>query len=220
MERKGSIVLQINAIAEDLRRKMEAANTAREAALTECRSIIRASSRAIRAIHRLEDASAERQLKEVHKQVQELRESLKAHPEVYYAGYVHDAQKEYVEAQALLAIVRGTPLPGPEDLGVEPAAYLNGLAEAGSECRRYILDRLRADDAGTADRLLDAMDELYYELITFDFPDALTGGLRRTTDAFRAVLERTRGDVTLSMQQRALRDVLVAGKVSPPGDAR
>ncbi len=211
--------MSIGAIAEELRRRMEAANAAREAALAECRAIIRASARAIRSIHRLEDASAEMQLGEVHRQVQALGETRSRHPEVYYAGYVHDAQKEYVEARALLAMVRGTPLPGPEDLGVEPAAYLNGLAEAGSECRRYVLDRLRDDDLREADRLLDAMDELYYELITFDYPDALTGGLRRTTDAFRAVLERTRGDVTLSMQQRALRDVLVGKSNPPPGDA-
>lgn len=214
MERHGASELGIASIAQEVRQQMEAANGAREAALAQCRAIIRTASRAIRAIHRLEEASALAQLQEVRAQVQALRDDLKGHPEVYWAGYVHDAQKEYVEAEALLAIVRGTPLPCPEELGVEPAAYLSGLAEAGSECRRYVLDRLREDDLECAERLLEVMDELYYELITFDFPDALTGGLRRTTDAFRAVLERTRGDVTLSMQQRALRDVLEAASAS------
>src|SRR5581483_7799615 len=123
---------------------------------------------------------------------------------IYYAGYVQDAQKEYVEAVAFFAIITSQPIPHPAELYVEPAAYLNGLAEAASECRRYILDRLRMGDMDRADSVLKVMDDIYYELIAFDFPDAITGGLRRTTDALRAVLERTRGDLTITLAQRRL----------------
>ena len=147
-------------------------------------------------------------LGEARGKVWSVKAALAEHPDLFYAGYVHDSQKEYVEAEAMYAIVRGEAVPAPDALGIEPAAYLNGLAEAGSECRRYVLDRLRAGEMEGADRVLRVMDDIYYELITFDFPDAITGGLRRTTDAFRAVLERTRGDLTLTFQQQALQKAL------------
>ncbi len=197
-------------VAARLRGKLEATNDARERALKECREIIRASSRAIRAVHRLEFPEAEALLRETRERVESVKAMLAEHPGLFHAGYVHDSQKEYVEAETMYAIVRGEPLPDPEALGVEAAAYLNGMAEAGSECRRYVLDRLRAGEMEGADRVLQVMDDIYYELITFDFPDAITGGLRRTTDAFRAVLERTRGDLTLTFQQRSLQEALRA----------
>ena len=196
------------AIAARLREGMERTNAAREGALTECREIIRGSSRAIRAVHRKEFTEARKLIDETRALVDHVKEVLASHPDLFHAGYVHDSQKEYVEAEAMYAIVRTEPIPAPEKLGVEAAAYLNGLAEAGSECRRYVLDRLRAGEMEGADRVLQAMDDIYYELITFDFPDAITGGLRRTTDAFRAVLERTRGDLTLTFQQQALQQAL------------
>jgi translin len=195
-------------VAAGLRAQMEATNLSREQALRECREVIRLSARTIRAVHRLEFSDAEALLAEARAKVDIVREVLAPHPDLFHAGYVHDSQKEYVEASAMLAIVRGGDVPEPAALGVLPAAYLNGLAEAGSECRRYVLDRLRAGEMEGADRVLRVMDDIYYELITFDFPDAITGGLRRTTDAFRAVLERTRGDLTLTFQQKALEKAL------------
>jgi len=197
-------------IAARLRGVFESTNDARERALKGSREIIRGSSRAIRAIHRQEFEDALALLKETRALVDEIKAILKDSPGLYYAGYVHDSQKEYVEAEAMYAIILDRPLPPPESLGVEPAAFLNGLAEAGRECRRYVLDRLRAGEFEGADRVLRVMDDIYYELITFDFPDAITGGLRRTTDAFRAVLERTRGDLTLTFQQRQLETALRA----------
>jgi translin len=198
------------AIAAELRGRLDATNAARELALRECREVIRLASRTIRAVHRLEFADAATRLQEARDKVESVKAGLANHPDLYYAGYVHDSQKEYVEAAAMYAIVRGEAVPLPDALGVEAAAYLNGLAEAGSECRRYVLDRLRAGEMEGADRVLRVMDEIYYELITFDYPDAITGGLRRTTDAFRAVLERTRGDLTLTFQQQALQKALQA----------
>ena len=194
------------AIAVELRKQMEETNAARELALKECREVIRASSRAIRTIHRQEFSEARKVIDEAKSHVDKVREHLSMHPSLYYAGYVHDSQKEYVEAEAMYAIITGAAIPHPLMLGVEPAAYLNGMAEAGSECRRYVLDRLRAGEFSGADRVMAVMDDIYYEMITFDYPDAITGGLRRTTDAFRAVLERTRGDLTLTMQQKALEE--------------
>jgi translin len=138
---------------------------------------------------------------------------LQDHPDLYWAGYVQDAQKEFAEANIVAAMVQGHDIPGPDDLGVEDAPYLNGLAEAASEMRRYVLDIIRKSggrEMGEAERVLHLMDDVYTNLITVDYPDSITGGLRRTTDALRAVLERTRGDLTISIRQweleRALRE--------------
>ena len=65
------------------------------------------------------------------------------HPGIYWAGYVQDAQKEYAEANITYAVIAGEEIPNAARLGVEPAAYLNGLGEAAGEMRRYILDHHR-----------------------------------------------------------------------------
>ncbi|MGH2449640.1 MAG: haloacid dehalogenase, partial [Chloroflexota bacterium] len=140
-----------------------------------------------------------------------LQADLLDHPQIYWAGYVQDAQKEMAEAAVLTSIISRQPLPAAEDLGVESAPYLNGLAEAASELRRYILDIVRRGNAeamGEAERALDIMDAVYANLTTVDFSDAITGGLRRTTDALRAVLERTRGDLTIATRQVELEKAL------------
>lgn len=206
----------LEAIATELRQALEATNHARESALRLCREVIQHASRAIRAVHRGEMEAANALVLEAKQRVEAAKAALQDHPELFYAGYVHDSQKEYVEAEAMVAIVGGKPLPSPQNLGVEAAAYLNGLAEAASESRRYVLDRLRLGDVERADAVLKVMDDIYYELVTFDFPDAITGGLRRTTDALRAVLERTRGDLTLTLSQRRLELALQNARTAVP----
>ena len=141
----------------------------------------------------------------------EAHEALRPHPAVFFAGFLHDAEKEYAEARMTVALVAGNELPGIEELDIQPAAWLNGLAEAASELRRHTLDRLRNGELEVAETLLTAMDDVYDALVTIDFPDAITGGLRRTTDALRAVLERTRSDLTLTTVQARLRTALEAG---------
>lgn len=202
--------------AAELRALLEATNRAREDALRQSREVIQFSSRAIRAIHRGETDSARSLTGEARARVYAVRASLAHHPDLFHAGYIHDSQKEYVEAEAMLAIAGDLPLPTPNALGVEPAAYLNGMAEAASESRRYVLDRLRLGEVAQAERVLKVMDDIYYELVTFDFPDAITGGLRRTTDSLRAVLERTRADLTMTLSQRRLEEALRAFHAAPP----
>lgn len=194
--------------AAELRLQLEATNSAREEALRLSRECIQFSSRAIRALHRGEAETARTLVLEARNRVVVVRERLSDHPDLFYAGYVHDSQKEYVEAEMMIAIVGNSSLPVPSELGVVPAAYLNGMAEAASESRRYVLDRLRLGEFTQAERVLKIMDDIYYELVTIDFPDAITGGLRRTTDALRAVLERTRADLTLTLSQQRLETAL------------
>ena len=181
---------------------------ARERALLLCREALRHSANAIRAVHREEFDQAEALIGRARDLLSRAQEGLRDHPDIYHAGFVHDAQKEYAEACATLALIAGRPLPAPEALAVEPSAYLNGLGEAVGELRRHLLDRLRAGDVDHCEEILAAMDEIYSALVSVDYPDAMTGGLRRTADAVRATLERTRGDLTLSVRQRELEQKL------------
>ncbi len=199
-------------ITEQVVRRFERVASARDGAVGEGRQLVRLAANSVRATHRGDLALAEELLAEARGRLAALANGLRNHPNVYWAGYVQDAMKEVAEAAITLAVVAGRPLPGPEQLGVEDAAWLNALAEAASELRRQVLDRMRAGDLPRAEQLLETMDDIYAALVTVDFPDAITGGLRRTTDQLRAVLERTRGDVTIAVTQgrveKALRDAL------------
>jgi translin len=195
---------QLDAVMESVRERFASKNAAREQALPLCRGAIRYSANAIRAVHRDEFPLAEELVAKAGAQVRAAAQALADHPDVLYAGFVHDAQKEFAEASITLALVSGRPLPAPAELGVELPAYLNGMGEAVGELRRHLLDTLRTGDVARCEEWLRAMDEIYSVLVTVDYPDAMTGGLRRTTDAVRGILEKTRGDLTLSVQQRRL----------------
>ena len=184
--------------------RFERTNAVRDTALNGSRQVVRACASTIRALHRDEIDEASAELARAAELLRKIRDESSTEPEVYWAGYVQDAMKEFAEANALMAIITRADPPTPSSLGVEDAPFLNGLAEAASELRRLILHTLRGDDLEPATRSLAAMNEIYDLLITIDFPDAITGGLRRTTDQLRAVLERTRGDVTLTLNQRRL----------------
>jgi len=195
---------QLDPIMERVRAVFVDKHRAREHALPLCREAIRHSANAIRAVHRQEFAEAEQLIGRACELLTEAKEGLAGHKDIYHAGFVHDAQKEYAEACATLAVIAGRALPTPESLGVELPAYLNGLGEAVGELRRHLLDRLRSGDVDHCEGILAAMDDIYSVLVTMDYPDAMTGGLRRTTDAVRGILERTRGDLTVSVRQREL----------------
>jgi translin len=190
--------------------RIEVTHGARERALSASRALTRQCANAIRAVHRAEFEQAQELLREATATAQGLRAGLAGNPDLLYAGYTQDALKEYAEAALVYAFLHGDEPPGPETIAVESAAYLNGLAEAASELRRAILDGLRHGQVARAEALLAVMDDVYSMLVTVDFPDAITGGLRRTTDALRAVLERTRGDVTAAIRQDQLTAALAA----------
>ena len=195
---------QFETIAQRIQADFEARNDARDGALRRSRELIRTCATAIRASHRDEWDSAHDLLAEADKVAKNLQESLAPYPDLLHAGYTQDALKEMVEAHVTLAIASNTTIPEPEALGIGYPAYLNGLCEGASEMRRRCLDQMRRGDTAEAERLLKAMDEVYDILVTFDFPDAITGGLRRRVDQLRGVLERTRGDLTNSLRQDRL----------------
>jgi translin len=198
----------LNPIIEACRARLDAKNAARESLLNLARVLTRHCANAIRAMHRQDWDTAQGILSTAREAVAQFQRSATDYPDLYYAGYSQDALKEYVEASCTLALVRGEALPTPSGLGVDEATYLNGLCEAASELRRYILDIIRDDHSDAAERLLGHMEAIYDTLITVDYTDAISGGLRHRTDQLRGVLERTRGDVTLSLRQQRLEAAL------------
>jgi translin len=198
----------LSAISERIRADFVAKTAARDAAVTVSRELIRYCSMAIRASHRDEWDEAERLVGEAVRVSQELISHVKPYPELYYTGYTQDAMKELCEAKITLAIAQGKPFPTPDEIGAEYAAYLNGLAEAAGELRRRSLDKIRRGHNNESERLLSAMDDIYDVLVTMDFPDAITSGLRRNTDMVRGVLERTRGDITVSYREAELKTAM------------
>ncbi len=192
--------------------RFETMGAARDQAVTQGRRVVRLAANAVRAMHRDSFDQAESLLGEAGTLLAGIRSSTERFPGVYWAGYVQDAMKEYTEAELTNSMLRGEPLPGPERLGVEDGAYLNGMAEAASELRRDTLDALRANDIERALALMASMDSVYETLVTIDFPDAVTGGLRRSTDQLRGVLERTRADVTVAVRQHRLELALLAAE--------
>jgi len=195
-------------IADGIRAYLDAKHKAREQALALSREVIRLSANAIRAVHRREFQAAEELLAKASNNLRQTDSGLAEHRDIFYAGFVHDAQKEFAEAHTTLALIAGRPLPGPDDLGVMGASYLNGLGETVGELRRHLLDTLRAGDIDHCEESLAAMGDIYDILITMDYPEAVTSGLRRTADAMRAILERTRGDFTMAFAQRRLEERL------------
>ncbi len=200
----------LNSIAEEIRAIFTMQNAARDEAISRSRELIRHCAECIRAIHRREWAQAEAKLAVIRTAQHDLKAVIADYPDLYHTGYTQDALKEVVEAFTTYAIIRDQALPTRAALDVEPATYLRGLAEAATELRRFILDIMRRTDehSDEAERLLAWMDAIYDQLVTFDFPDALTYGLRRQTDVVRGVLERTRGDLTHSLRQQRLQDAL------------
>jgi translin len=196
--------LGLDGIESWARLELDRKNGAREQALRWSRELVRTCANSIRAVHRHEYESAQTLIDEAQALNRRICTTLAEHADLYWAGYVQDAQKELAEACCTFALVNGDALPVPNTLGIAPAPFLNGLGEAVGEARRYVLDLLRRGEADGCERLLGAMDEIYGLLVTLDYPDALTGGLRRTTDNTRGILEKTRGDLTLALRQEAL----------------
>jgi translin len=202
------MVADLQTLGHAAQEHLAAKHAARERALPKSRSAIRLCANAIRATHRDEFEASAQLLDQAGKLLAEMAADLREHLDIFHAGFVADAQKEYTEAALTNALIRHEPLPTPADLGVEWAPYLNGMGEAVGELRRYILDRMRLGKMEGCETLLADMDEIYAILITLDYPDAITGNLRRTTDATRGILEKTRGDLTLGTTQARLVEAL------------
>ena len=199
---------KLESIVDKIRQDFDIRNAARDKALSQARQLTRACSLAIRAVHRDDLDEMNESLAEAHKLANTLTTDLQEHPELFHAGYTQDALKEYAEANVTCALIQNLPLQTPEELGVVNATYLKGLSEVVGELRRRILDILRHGYSEEAERLLGYMDEIYSVLVTIDYPDAITYGLRRQTDIARSIIEKTRGDITFSLRGEHLEQAI------------
>jgi translin len=215
---------KLESIANQIREKFDVLTALRDQALSEARQLTRACSLAIRAVHRDDKEVMEGHLNDARALADKLRNELVDYPDLFYAGYTQDALKEFVEANVTCALIQNQPLLTPEELHVEESTFLNGLAEVVGELRRRTLDILRSGYSEEAERLLGYMDEIYSVLVTMDYPDAITNGLRRQTDLARGIIEKTRGDVTFSLRGQHLTLAIkelssrLDGNHSPDGD--
>ena len=199
---------KLEKISEQIRKNFDARTAARDNALAQARQLTRACSLSIRAVHRDETDTMNTHLQEARQLADSLRASLATYPDLFYAGYTQDALKEFVEANVTCALIRNEPLQTPEELIVEPSTYLNGLAEVAGELRRRVMDILRHGYSTEVERLLGYMDEIYSVMVTMDYPDAITNGLRRQTDLARGIIEKTRGDITFSLRGEHLEQAI------------
>lgn len=194
----------LDQIVDQIRMTFDARTAARDRALAEARALTRHCALAIRAVHRDDEPAMDENLAQAARLADSLRSALEKYPDLYYSGYTQDALKEYVEANVTCGLIRGQALIGPDELKVEYNTYLNGLAEVIGELRRRCLDILRHGYSTEAERLITAMDDIYAVLVTMDYPDAITNGLRRQTDIARNIIEKTRGDITFSLREEHL----------------
>ena len=199
---------KLESITDDIRKNFDARTAARDRALAQARQLTRACSLAIRAVHRDEDDVMNEHLTEARQLADSLKGGLTEYPDLFYAGYTQDALKEFVEANVTCALIQNRPLLTPEELDVSGSTYLNGLAEVVGELRRKTLDILRHGYSQEAERLLGIMDDIYSVLVTMDYPDAITSGLRRQTDLARSIIEKTRGDITFSLRGEHLEQAI------------
>ncbi|MDQ3618707.1 MAG: hypothetical protein M3391_01080 [Actinomycetota bacterium] len=209
--------MDLGDVGSQLRDELDAKTSARELGLAASRRGIRACGNAIRALHRYEKDNALELLDEARAELDAARDSLSDHTDMLYAGFVHDAEKEYAEARITQGLVTGGELPAPKEVGVSSQAYLKGMAEAIGELRRHILDLMRRGELKRCEELLASMDDIYYLLVSMDYPDGITFGLRRLTDVARSIIERTRGDYTTSTIQSGLRDALESHRADLEG---
>ena len=200
--------MDLTGIAGDIRKRYDAKQAAREKGLENSRAAIRLCANSIRAVHRGEmDVALELQ-GQARGKLDAARDAMKPHPDIYFAGFLQDSEKEYAEALGTWAIINGKGLPSPEDCAVGDSPYLNGMSEVIGELRRHLLDIIRHGDLARGEQLLAAMDDIYFVLVGMDYPDAITGGLRRSTDVARSIMERSRGDLSITIVQRGVQEAI------------
>ncbi|MFA5890922.1 MAG: haloacid dehalogenase [Actinomycetota bacterium] len=209
--------MDLNEIANDIRERLDAKNRAREKGIPASRHAIRFCANSIRAVHRGEMELARELQGKARAELDIAQEAMRPFPDIYFAGFLHDAEKEYAEALATYALINSDPLPTPAEARVGDAAYLNGLSEVIGELRRHLLDIIRHGDLERGEQLLGAMDDIYYVLVSMDYPDALTGGLRRSTDVARSIMERSRGDLSITIAQRRIQEAIERAGQSEKG---
>lgn len=189
---------------ERLKQHFDEIEHERELAYSTMRELRRISTRLVRDMQRDMDLDIAGTFAEC----KQLADKLSAAPHQF--GFIEEALIEYAEAAITHALLNNLPEPTMEALGCTERSYVLGLADAISELRRRVLTLMRKDDLDGATRLFDLMDRLFLLLMVFDHTEAVLP-VRRKQDALRAVVERTRADLTSVICQKRL-EVKLAGE--------
>ncbi len=201
-------------ISQELLKSFDDKDRAREEALSLSRKAIRLCSSSIRSVHRSEIKEAKKLVDQSGEELEKIHSLLMNHQDVRYAGFVDGAEQEYAEALSVYSIITAHEIPTPDEVGVDQVNYLSGLGDACGELRRHILDLIRSGQAMDGEYYLQVMEEIYYLLMLFDYPDAITRGLRRKSDLARSMLERTRGDLTNALEISRMESSLLKSQCS------
>lgn len=197
----------LEGISVHIRANFEAKDAVREDGLKISREVVRECRTASFALHGEDFEKANASIKAAGKALEKLEILFRGHADIYHAGFVEHAQQEYSEVSVLYSLLKEEGekrIPSPDELKVEYAAYLNGLGDLVGELRRHVLDLIRKESFERAEVFLGIMENIHAMLMDFDYPDAITRGLRRKTDVSRALIEKTRGDVVNAIGQKKL----------------
>ncbi|MCE4603196.1 MAG: haloacid dehalogenase [Desulfurococcales archaeon] len=193
---------KLRSIIREIDGYLEERDQVREKAIRLSRDIVRYSGWSVTSVHKGDMDAARRNLREAEDRAIRLLSILKPYPELYYSGIVNNAVSEYVEAKLLLSLLEGRGLPGPEELGVPPVPYLQGLGDLVGELRRLALELVRRGNYSDAWRLVEAMEAIYLELRGLDYPEALAPGVRHKADVARRLVDDTKAFL-VDMESRA-----------------
>ena len=125
---------EFETLIENAKKILDERTAARDQALTQARQLTRLSAHTIRAIHRDESDKAQELLMEARVLTLNIQRDLAAFPDLYYAGYTQDAIKKFAEASLTVALIENTPIPTPEDLGIEIGrAHVRSQSHGGTD---------------------------------------------------------------------------------------
>jgi translin len=199
--------MNLKKIFSEIIKKLDGIDKGREEILTLSREMIRNCSIAIKSIHRNEINIYEEKIREIEDNHETLLKLVDKDP-IKFSKYLKTPEQEYMEAICLFLIINDKELPNPTDYKVDEINYLLGLADVIGELRRYILDKIRKNDVEDLEKFLDTMEEIYTHLFSLDYPKGITQDLRHKTDVARSIIEKTRGDISLSATVNRLNNKL------------
>ncbi|MFX1410484.1 MAG: hypothetical protein ACFFA6_09035 [Promethearchaeota archaeon] len=199
--------MSLKNIFSELTESLDKLDHDREKILKMSRIIIRDCSIAIKNIHRKEFEQYEEKIQSVKNNHEKLELLVNKNPGIFYK-YLKTPEQEYAEAVSFYSIILKKDLPSPIEMKIDPLNYALGLADVVGELRRYALDNIRNSQVKELNKTLESMDEIYSNLFSIDYPSGLTQDLRQKTDRARSIIEKTRGDISISLQMDSLKNCI------------
>ncbi|MFX1321058.1 MAG: hypothetical protein ACFFAQ_05365 [Promethearchaeota archaeon] len=191
-------------IFSELTESLDKLDLDREEILKISRIIIRECSIAIKSIHRKEFDQYEIKMQLVKNNHEKLVSLVNKTPGIFYK-YLKTPEQEYAEAVSFYSIILKKKVPSPHEMKIDPLNFALGLADVVGELRRYALDNIRDSQVKDLNEILESMDDIYSNLFSLDYPSGLIQDLRQKTDRARLIIEKTRGDISISLQMNDLK---------------